>query len=159
MYFKNVTTIDEAKNLFKSLCLKLHPDTSGYDSQSDFIKMYNEFKSFKPSNNDNNESFNADEFYDLLQNFNVLFDIKVSFVGSFIWLEDEVKGATYTQRVQIKSMLLNGYNTAKFAPSKKLWYYSPIDYVRGKKGIENIEEIKKKYGNKTFATKGNKQIA
>ena len=28
-YFINCTTLDEAKNLFKELCKKLHPDTSG----------------------------------------------------------------------------------------------------------------------------------
>ena len=47
MYF-DVKTIEEAKNKFRDLCKMLHPDTSGYDSQNDFVKMFNEFKAFKP---------------------------------------------------------------------------------------------------------------
>jgi hypothetical protein len=46
MYFSNCKTIDQAKNLFRELCLKLHPDTSGADTQNEFIKMYAEFKKF-----------------------------------------------------------------------------------------------------------------
>lgn len=48
MYFETAKTIEQAKNLFRDLCKKLHPDTSGFDSQSEFIKMFNEFKNFKP---------------------------------------------------------------------------------------------------------------
>ena len=39
MYFDNIKTIEEAKNLFRDLCKKLHPDTSGYDSQNEFVKI------------------------------------------------------------------------------------------------------------------------
>src|SRR5688572_20599018 len=103
MYFENVTNIDEAKNLFRDLCRNLHPDTSGYDSEKEFITMYSEFRNFKSSfAGDKEKNFDADQFYNMLKKFDELFDIKISFVGSFIWLEDIKKGATYLQKENIK---------------------------------------------------------
>lgn len=160
MYFNNITTIEEVKNLFRDLCKKLHPYTSGYDSQSEFIKMFTEFKKFKPTTkHTTDENFDAYKFYDLLKKFDVLTNVKINFVGTFIWLEDNEPNATYLQKDVIKGILLNGFNTARFAPTKKLWYYSPSDYVQKTKGKKDFEEIKNKYGNKSFATKKQFQIA
>ena len=158
MYFETAKTIEQAKNLFRDLCKKLHPDTSGYNSQNDFVKMFAEFKKFKPSENTNNEDFDASKFYDLLKNFDVLQDIKINFVGSFIWLEDMKPNSTYLQRNTIKSILLDGYNNVRFAPTKKLWYFSPVDYVQKSKSKKDFEEIKKTYGAKSFNSKGNLQL-
>ena len=158
MYFETAKTIEQAKNLFRHLCKKLHPDTSGYNSQNDFVKMFAEFKKFKPSENTNNEDFDASKFYDLLKNFDVLQDIKINFVGSFIWLEDMKPNSTYLQRNTIKSILLDGYNNVRFAPTKKLWYFSPVDYVQKSKSKKDFEEIKKTYGAKSFNSKGNLQL-
>lgn len=154
MYFKNVKTVEEAKNLFRDLCKKLHPDTSGYDSQNEFVKMFTEFKNFKELGNDeNNNNFDASKFYDLLKKFDALQDIKISFVGSFIWLEDLQPKATFIQKEVIKKILLDGYNSARFAPKKRLWYFSPLDYVQKTKSKKDLEEIKKTYGSASFKTK------
>ncbi|MFK7102215.1 hypothetical protein V3471_14695 [Flavobacterium oreochromis] len=151
MYFNDCKNFDEAKNLFKNLCKKLHPDTSGYDSQSDFAKMYSEFEKFKAEGR--NEDFNTSNFYNLLKKFDNLNNVDISFVGSFIWLEDIVKGALYQQREVIKEIKVDGYNTARFAPKKKAWYFCPLDYKRKGFGSTSIEEIKNKYGCETFTKK------
>jgi hypothetical protein len=159
MYFDNVLTIDEAKNLFRDLCKNLHPDTSGYDSKADFIKMYSEFRNFKSSRSGvENENFDADKFYDMLKKFDELYDIKISFVGSFIWLEDLKKNATYLQREIIKKISIEDYNEVRFAPKKKCWYFSPKDYVQKSKPKKDLEEIKQTYGSKSFYSKEIKQI-
>lgn len=155
-YFNTTLTIDEAKNLFRKLCLKLHPDTSGYNSTTEFAQMYNEFKNFKPT--DNKESFNSDEFYNLIKNFESLIDVNISFVGSFIWIEDIIFGATYKQRNVIKSINLEGYNNARFAPIKKCWYFSPSNYVQKFKSKKDLNEIKSTYGCKSFTAKKQFQI-
>lgn len=153
MYF-DVQTIEEAKNKFRDLCKMLHPDTSGYDSQSDFIKMFNEFKAFKPSITakvaQDEAEFDADEFYNLLKHFDVLKDIKVIFVGSFIWLEDIEPKATYNQREVIKSISLDGFNPGRFAPIRKLWYFSPAEYKQRRKSKKSFEEIKERWGSTSF---------
>lgn len=163
MYFTNCTTLDQAKNLFRDLCKKLHPDTSGYDSQSEFIKMFAEFKKFRPTQtkeNDNSfESFNADKFYDLLKKFDLLSDITVSFVGSFIWLEDVTYGATFRQKETIKNIVIDGFNSAKFASAKKSWYFSPSDYVQKSRATKSLNEIKHTYGCNTFKVNHNVRIA
>lgn len=156
MYFTSDLTNEQAKNLFRDLCKKLHPDTSGYDSESDFIKMFNEFNNFKFINNSNEEKFDASKFYDLLKKFEILEDIKINFVGTFIWLEDLKHNATYLQRNKIKTIQLDGYNSVRFAPNKKLWYFSPVNYKQKSKSKKDFEEIKKTYGFKSFKSKFNR---
>lgn len=160
MYFNNCTTIDQAKNLFRDLCKQLHPDTSGYDSQSDFIVMFKEFKKFVPTQKtEADKDFNADKFYDLLKKFDVLHDIKVSFVGSFVWLEDLLSGATYQQKETIKSINIEGYSNAKFASLKKSWYFSPADYVNKSRAKKSLNEIKNTFGCKSFNINSRLQIS
>lgn len=152
MYF-DVKTIEEAKNKFRDLCKMLHPDTSGYDSQNDFVKMFNEFKAFKPTVTTKAEDetvFDADEFYNLLKHFDVLNNVKINFVGTFIWLEDLEPKATYNQREQIKSIVLEGFNTVRFAPVRKLWYFSPEEYKQRKKSKKSFEQIKERWGTTSF---------
>lgn len=161
-YFKDCKTIDEAKNLFRQLCKELHPDTSGKDSGSEFILMFQQFKTFKPygpGSTVNEQEFNAVEFYDIIKNFDGLYNIKISFVGSFIWLEDEKPGATYLQRAKIKNIMLKGFNGARFASVKKSWYYSPEDYSQKGKGKKSLEQIKNTYGCKVFKPSQHFQIA
>lgn len=152
MYF-DVKTIEEAKNKFRDLCKMLHPDSSGYNSHNDFVKMFDEFKAFKPSVTTQNEEetqFDADEFYTLLKHFDVLKNVKINFVGTFIWLEDLEPKATYHQRELIKSIVLEGFNTVRFAPVRKLWYFSPEEYKQRKKSKKSFEEIKDHWGTTSF---------
>lgn len=153
MYFKNCITIDEAKTLFRKLCLELHPDKGG--KQSEFIKMYNEFKQFKPKTDKfkQSEKFDAEKFYNLIQKFEGLNDVKISFVGSFIWLEDLRKGAMYEQKEQIKSIIIDGYNSPKWARKKVSWYFSPKDYKKTSKKRLSLGEIKGIYGTQEFEQK------
>ena len=158
-YFKNCQTLEQAKNEFRDLCKKLHPDTSGYDSQSEFIAMFKAFKSFKPTKaTETDNSFNADAFYDLLKNFDVLNDIQINFVGTFIWLEDLVFGATFRQKETIKAIQINGFKFASFASAKKAWYFAPSDYIKKSKKRFGLDEIKNTFGCKSFNSKNNLQL-
>lgn len=163
-YFKNVSTLEEVKKLFRELCIKLHPDTSGADTEKEFIKMYQEFKNFRPSagtqqQSQDFENFDAAEFYDMIKNFDILEGVNISFVGSFIWLEDQQSGATFFQREKIKSIKLKGFNNARFATVKKSWYFSPEDYQQKSRSTKSLEELKSVYGCKTFKVNQFYQLA
>lgn len=157
-YFKNVRSLNEAKNLFRKLSIRLHPDTSGYDSQAEFVSMYEEFKTLTNklkfnTGFDADKDFNAEKFYHLIKKFEKLSDIKISFVGSFIWLEDIKPGAMYRQKQAIKEIKIQGYNNPRWARQKKNWYFSPEDYKQKGKSGKSLEEIKDRYGSHEYKTK------
>lgn len=152
-YFNDCKTIDEAKNLFRKLCLELHPDKGGKDK--DFIQMYQEFKSFKPSiNTKNDNDFNVDEFYNLIQKFEGFDGIIINFVGSFIWIE----GETSKHKDSLKAIKLEGYKNIFWAKVKKAWFYSPIEYKKKSGAKVSLEDIKSRYGCKSFETKTFKRL-
>ena len=156
-YFLNVSNSNELKSLYRKLCSELHPDKGG--KASDFIAMMNEYNSIKDSfNNDNEaENLNAEQFYNLLQQLEKLTNIRIEFIGSFIWLFDEVEGSMYQQKEIIKSLVFDGYNSARWAKVKKSWYFSPADYKSKGKAIDLLK-IKSKYGVQSFQSKGVKQL-
>lgn len=155
-YFSDCKTLDEAKTLFRKLTFKLHPDTSGYDSQQDFIKMYAQFKAFRPTvKRDSDQGFNAESFYNVIKKFDGLDGIQISFVGSFIWLEDlEPKedyklNATFIQKDLLKAIKIDGFNPVRYASKKQAWFFSPEGYKQKFKSKKNLDQIKNTYGCKT----------
>lgn len=170
MYFKDCTTLDEAKTLFRDLCKKLHPDTSGVGAQSqpEFVKMLRDFRAFRPrpiKDKDGftqDQSFNADEFYNLIKKFDGLEDIQVSFVGSWIWLEDVVEGATKLQKEAIKAIEIDGYNKAFFNRKRSIWQISPkLKEGEKRKYSKNktTEQVKATWGCKSFKAEGRQKLS
>ena len=156
-YFLNVSNSNELKSLYRKLCNELHPDKGG--KASDFIAMMEEYNSIKDSFNNETESENlsAEQFYNLLQQLEKLTNIRIEFIGSFIWLFDEVEGSMYQQKEIIKGFIFDNYNLARWAKVKKSWYFSPIDYKSKGKAID-LSLIKTKYGVQSFQSKGIKQL-
>ena len=157
-YFETCTTLDSAKNLFNKLCFKLHPDTSKKDTEQEFIKMFKEFKNFRPTAehaNGKESDFNFDDFYNIVRRFQHLENVLISFIGSFIWLEDEAgaDGATKAQKEEIKSILLEGFNNPRFSGKRKTWFYSPVGYKQKFRSKKSFEELKTTWGNKTYNAK------
>lgn len=151
LYFNNCTTLEQAKNLYRTLCHKLHPDKGG--KQSDFIAMYNEFKTFKPKvTSDKDKDFNFDKFTNIVLNLNHLQGVSIEFVGTWIFISDKEPNATYLQRESIKNTRLQGYNTALYSRSKKRWYFAPEGTKQFKKRGKSMEVLKQKYGVNTFET-------
>lgn len=152
-YFLNVSNSNELKSLYRKLCNELHPDKGG--KASDFIAMMDEYNSLKDSFNSEKESdnLNSEQFYNLLQQLEKLTNVRIEFIGSFIWLFDEVKGSMYQQKEIIKGFIFDGYNLARWAKVKKSWYFSLADYKSKGKAIDLLK-IKSKYGVKSFQSKG-----
>ena len=154
-YFLNVSNSNELKSLYRKLCNELHPDKGGKTSA--FIAMMNEYNSIKDSFNNENENLNAEQFYNLLQQLEKLTNVRIEFIGYFIWLFDEVEGSMYQQKEIIKSFIFDGYNSARWAKVKKSWYFSPADYKSRGKAVD-LSLIKTKYGVQSFQSKGVKQL-
>ena len=152
-YFLGVKNANELKSLYRKLCNELHPDKGG--KAINFITMMNEYNSIKDSfnNETEGENINAEQFYNLLQQLEKLTNIRIEFIGSFIWLFDEVEGSMYEQKDMIKSFVFEGYNSARWAKVKKSWYFSPADYKSRGKAIDLLK-IKSKYGVQSFQSKG-----
>ncbi len=150
-YFKDCASWDDAKTLFRKLSKKLHPDLGG--SHELFIELVKQFESFTPTFNKENEfankAFDKRKFGDIVSLLNVLDDVEISFVGSFIWIE----GNTYSQKDIIKGISLPNYNSARFASKKKAWYFSPIDYVKKSKKSYELDEIKAMFGSEGYTQK------
>lgn len=154
-YFLECQSLDEAKNLFRKLCFSLHPDTSGYDSEKDFISMFKQFEEFKPCEQfkrQTDDLFNAKQFYNTVKRFDGLEGVLITFVGSFIWLEDapDCLGSTRHQKEEIKSILLDGYNSPRFSRRHVKWYYSPEGYKQKHRTKKNFEQIRQTWGSKSY---------
>lgn len=158
-YFKECNTLDDAKNLFKILCFKIHPDTRPDKDKEkghiEFIELFKQFKNFRPTEEHTrkgDDNFNADAFYNIVKRFDGLEDTLITFIGSFIWLEDEIgcEGATKRQKEEIKKILLDGYNAPRFAFKRKKWYYSPEGYKQRHRCTKSFDQLKYQWGHKTF---------
>ena len=156
-YFLGVKNANELKSLYRKLCNELHPDKGG--KAINFITMMNEYNSIKDSfnNETEGENINAEQFYNLLQQLEKLTNVRIEYIGSFMWLFDEVEGSMYEQKDMIKSFVFEGYNSARWAKVKKSWYFSPADYKSKGKAIDLLK-IKSKYGVQSFQSKGVKQL-
>lgn len=155
-YFEGCKTTDEAKNTFRKLCMILHPDKGG--SNAEFIELMKQFEAFRPTAGkqaEDGQPFNTSKFYDMIQNFEDMEGLNISFVGSWIWIE----GDTMKHKDALKSLTLDGYKSASWAKVKKAWFFSPIEYKK-KSGItKGLEEIKQYYGCNTFKTKTTFKLA
>ncbi len=157
-YFAKCNTLDDAKNLFRRLVFELHPDTSGYKSEPDFVRMYKEFDEFRPiaeHARKGDEDFNVDVFYNIVKRFEELENVLVTFVGSFIWLEDSEghEGSTKSQKEDIKGIIIEGFNKPRFSGKRCKWYYSPEGYKQKFKSKKSFEELKFTWGHKTYDNK------
>ena len=144
--FSEVTGINEAKKVYKTLAKKLHPDVGGSEEEFKILNsVYTDFIENKIYfSNDFKIDLDLEKIISQILHFE---NITIELVGSWIWLSGDTK--------EIKDKLKElGF---KWASKKKMWYYGEM---KGKShGEKSIDEIKDKYGSKTFKKKENEKIA
>lgn len=144
--FKNITGINEAKNIYKTLAKKLHPDVGGSDEEFKILNnVYNDFIEHKIYfSNESKVDLELEKIISLILHYE---NITIELVGSWIWISGDTK--------EIKEKLKElGF---KWASKKKMWFYGEMKGRNPKE--KSMEEIKSKYGSKTFNSKDKKKLA
>lgn len=154
-YFESCTTLDEAKQLFRKLALKLHPDKGG--KKEEFQQMLDQFHSFKPGKEKfAGEAAQWDDFGPIYSSIiEQLMDVDgviIEVVGSYIW----IGGDTYTKRDEIKAVDTKGYMECKFAGNKKKWFFKPAGYKPRVRREWSMDKIRATYGSQTVDKSGRK---
>jgi len=144
--FKNVTGINEAKKIYKTLAKKLHPDVGGTDEEFKILNnVYNDFIEHKIYfSNDSKVDLELEKIISKILHYE---NITIELVGSWIWISGDTKAIKDT----LKEL------NFKWASKKKMWYYGEM---RGKNPKQkSMDEIKSKYGCQTVKTKEKRRIA
>ena len=144
--FSEVTGINEAKKVYKTLAKKLHPDVGGSEEEFKILNsVYNDFIENKIYfSNDFKIDLDLEKIISQILHYE---NITIELVGSWIWLSGDTK--------EIKDKLKElGF---KWASRKKMWYYGEM---KGKShGEKSLDEIKDKYGSKVYKKKENEKLA
>lgn len=144
------TGIDELKKQYYSLAKKHHPDTGG--SNEAFREMNDEYEYLQKliltnGNFTTSEQINEEEiseiYRDIIDSLISLPGIFIELVGSWIW----ISGNTYPVKDQIKE---SGF---KFHGKKSMWFWHPGDYKKFNNSEMDMDEIRKRYGSKSFDQK------
>ena len=152
-YFKNCTTKEECKKMYKKLAFKHHPDRGGdldtmkeINNEFDWIMKNGIFKSAKKDAKKDYD-FSTSQFKDIIEQLIKFDNIIIDIVGCFIW----VSGNTYPIKEELKQL---GF---RYSKNKKSWYIAPAEYMQNRKSYKrqySMEEIKNKYGCTTINSKG-----
>lgn len=151
-YFADCESLDEAKKIYKKLCVQLHPDVSGYDSTADFQKMQTEFEKFRPGKEKFDGEFDqwdATEYAFLIDQLIKIGGISIEICGSWIWLS----GNTKPVKEEIKAVDTGETMRRGWSKNKDMWYFSPKGYRKRSGKQMEYEEIKTMFGSKTVKQK------
>ena len=143
--FKDVTGINEAKKIYKTLAKKLHPDVWGSVEEFKLLNnIYNDFIEHKIFfSNESKIDLELEKIISQILHFE---NITIELIGSWIWLSGDTKA--------IKDILKD--LNFKWASKKKMWYYGEM---KGKNlKPKSMDEIKSKYNTQTFRTKEKQKI-
>ena len=158
-YFKDCTSKEECKKLYKKLAFMYHPDRGGdtetmktINAEFDYVMENNIFKSSKKdtSKKDTKKDydFSSSQFKDIISALVRLDGLEIEITGCFIW----VTGNTYPQKDIIKSL---GF---RYSRNKKAWYIAPPEYFAQKRSYKksySMNDIRSKYGSTRFESEGN----
>jgi len=144
--FKNVTGINEAKKIYKTLAKKLHPDVGGSDEEFKILNnVYNDFIEHKIYfSTESKVDLELEKIISLILHYE---NITIELVGSWIWISGD------TKEIKDKLKELN----FKWASKKKMWYYGEMKGRNPKQ--KSMDEIKSKYGSQTFKKKEKTKLA
>lgn len=144
--FVSVSGINEAKKIYKTLDKKLHPDVGGSEKEFKILNaVYTDFIEHKIYfSTESKIDLELEKIISQILHFE---NITIELIGSWIWISGN------TKEVKDKLKELN----FKWASKKKMWYYGEMKGRNPKQ--KSMDEIKGKYGSKTFKSKEKNKIA
>jgi hypothetical protein len=151
-FFADCKTKEEARKLFLTLCLRLHPDKGGEHSR--FIRMMDEYKyvQHKLPNEADRKTTQAEEIQlsTMIEKLCKLKGLDLELCGCWLW----ITGETYNNKEKLKDY---GF---KYSKKKKSWYYfNGIEKNVKRRGRRSLEEIRNKFGSvKIDVAKANQEL-
>ena len=145
--FKEVTGINEAKKVYKTLAKKLHPDVGGTEEEFKILNsVYNNLMEHKIYFSSGIKiDIELEKIISLILHFE---NITIELVGSWIWISGDTK--------EIKDKLKElGF---KWASKKKMWYFGELKGVNMGK-TKSMNDIKNKYGSQTMKQKDKRRLS
>ncbi|MEX2336158.1 MAG: hypothetical protein WD555_02670 [Fulvivirga sp.] len=154
-YFKDCTSLDEARKVYYRLAMKLHPDKGGDEEL--FKDLANQFHAFKPSQFKYKDEFNdwsSMAFSGIIEALMEIPDLTIEICGSWIW----ISGKTREHKDRIKSIQTNSHYKRGFSAQKKMWYFSPTGYFKRSAEEFDMESIRNIYGSEELRSRSQKAI-
>jgi curved DNA-binding protein CbpA len=145
-YFKDCSTLDEAKKIYWNLAKQFHPDKGG--NEEDFKVLNNSFHAFKPLTEkfqNEAEQWNSKAYANILNELIKLEGVIIDVIGSFLWLS----GNTKKHKEAIKAIDTQDLYNCRWHKNKEMWYFAPIGYRKSSKRDLTLEQIKDFYGGTT----------
>ena len=150
-YFRGCFTKSEAKNRYRDLVKKHHPDNGGdakilAEINAEFERIYATFPDSESANNENAKE--AKKTTDIPHKFMHIitelaqFDIEIEIVGTWLWLH----GNTYQYREQLKAL------GCRWSKGKKLWYWCEEPYHK-RSSKYSMSHIRMMYGSEMVDAK------
>ena len=153
-YFNQFMDIKELRDLYRSYCLKMHPDKGG--DHNSFVEMQNEYEGVLKviSGNEKEKAFreNRDPHFtfegekaimEMLSKVMRVPGIIIEICGSWIW----ISGNTFSVRE-----ILNGFGM-RYSKPKKSWYFSAYMSKGKMRGRYSMKKIRNTFGSVRLQTK------
>jgi len=154
-FFKDCTTLEEVKSLYKKLALEYHPDRGGDTATMQAINAEYAFataklvKGAKLSEEETEKEIRfSEEYRKVIGQIVNLPKITIELVGMWLW----VTGDTYPVRKELKAAWLF------FASKKQAWYYRGDELKEFRGGKKTLDEIRGKYGSEIISGHNRKAL-
>ncbi len=142
-FFKNFSSLEDVKILYRELAKKHHPDRGGdvenmkqVNNEYEYI-IKNRCFSFRSESEKENFDENSELLYpEIINQLLNLIGINIELCGAWLW----VSGATKIHRQELKKIGL------WYAAKKEMWYYRPNHLKRKKGKTVDMMTIREKYG-------------
>lgn len=150
-WFKDVTTLDQLRTMYRKLAMLHHPDRGG--STTDMQEINNEYDLLSKTLINNNPTFSdgrrswehfvSEEIRTKLMEIIFLEDVLIEIIGSWIW----ITGNTRAVKDDLKQ---KGF---KFSPNKLAWYWQYGDYRKRNGKQFSLDEIRSMWGSEEVETR------
>lgn len=142
-FFKNFSSLEDVKILYRELAKQHHPDRGGdvenmkqINNEYEYI-IKNRCFSFRSEHEEQNFDESSELLYpEIINQLLNLIGINIELCGAWLW----ISGATYPHKDRLKEI------GCLYAPKKMMWYYRPQHLKRKKTKSLEMELIRRKYG-------------
>lgn len=163
-YFKNCTTIDDVKKLYRQLAKDNHPDKGGTLETMQAINTEYSFacakilKGEKLTDDEINEQIRlSEEYKQAIEAISPLPGIEIELIGTWLWVTGATRQHCSKARGGTGILPDAGFKWANKKENPSAWFFRTDEYkTRG--GKKSMEEIRTKFGSTKVNPMGGKYI-